>query len=459
MLVARVALFGVLVGATAGPAAATAATADGPSMEARVLLEGHARIGSWLAIEVRLANEGVPVTGELRLQGGAQGGTRFSVPVDLPSPSDKTYLLHAQPPSFGQQLEVLLVAANDAVVARQKVAFTVHDASQLTVGVVAAQAQGIVAGIQLPGGQDQNGGQNLAPVIIPLDPTDLPERIEAWSALDRLIWQDVDTNTLSTRQIAALRGWLALGGRLVIVGGTAGPGVLSGFPDEILPYRPSTTIDVAPESLTSLLGQLPEAATDVPALAGELTRGRSLASSGDRVVAAEAEYGSGSVTVLGIDPTVGWIAESKATVPLWRTLIPPRASAQIGMGDDSQIVGAVSELPALALAADRRAADPAARLHRPDRPRQLPDPSTPRSSRVGMADDAGPDRDLRRGSVRLRIGPSRQRCHRQRGRHRPRRPGRNRGLGPGVPRRLFADQGHVPAVTPRRRPAVGTDRR
>ena len=349
MLVARVALFSVLVGALAGPATATAATAVGPSMEARVLLEGHARIGSWLAIEVRLANEGVPVVGELRLQGGAQGGTRFSVPVDLPSPSDKTYLLHAQPPSFGQQLEVLLVAANDAVIVRQKVAFTVHDASQLTVGVVAAQAQGIVAGIQLPGGQNPNGGQNLAPVIIPLDPTDLPERIEAWSALDRLIWQDVDTNTLSARQIAALRGWLALGGRLVIVGGTAGPGVLSGFPDEILPYRPSTTIDVAPESLTSLLGQLPESATDVPALAGELTRGRSLASSGDRVVVAEAEYGSGSVTVLGIDPTVGWIAESRATVPLWRTLIPPRASAQIGMGDDSQIVGAVSELPALAL--------------------------------------------------------------------------------------------------------------
>ena len=238
MLVARVALFGVLLGAMAGPIAAPVAAADGPSLDARVLLEGHARIGSWLAIEVRLTNEGVPIVGELRLQGGAQGGTRFSIPVDLPSPSDKTYLLHAQPPSFGQQLEVLLVGASDEVIARQKVAFTLHDATQLTVGVVAAQAQGIVAGIQLPGGQNLNGGQNLAPVIIPLDPTDLPERIEAWSALDRLIWQDVDTNTLSTRQITALRGWLALGGRLIIVGGTAGPVVLSGFPDEIIPYRP-----------------------------------------------------------------------------------------------------------------------------------------------------------------------------------------------------------------------------
>ena len=52
-LVARIALVGVLFGAMAGPAAATAAAADGPQMEARVLLEGHARVGSWLAIEVR----------------------------------------------------------------------------------------------------------------------------------------------------------------------------------------------------------------------------------------------------------------------------------------------------------------------------------------------------------------------------------------------------------------------
>ena len=44
-------------------------------------------------------------------------------------------------------------------------------------------------------------------------------------------------------------------------------------------------------------------------MAGDLIRGRVLATSGDRVVAAQTAYGSGSVTVLGIDPTTGWIAE------------------------------------------------------------------------------------------------------------------------------------------------------
>ncbi|HET9457152.1 MAG TPA: hypothetical protein VFO78_07410 [Candidatus Limnocylindrales bacterium] len=333
----------LLVGAGGPGAGRAVAAATGPEMEARVLLEGHARVGSWMAIEVRLRNEGVPVSGELRLQGGTQGGTRFSVPVDLPTTSDKVFALHAQPPAFGQQLEVLLVVGED-VVARQKVAFTVHDPTKLTIGIVSAQPQGIVAGLQLPAGPN-----NVAPAIIPLDPADLPERLEAWSALDRLIWQDVDTNTLTARQIEALRGWLALGGRLIVAGGTAGPGVLSSFPDAILPYRPATTIEVAPESLGALLGQLPDDAGDVPALTGELLRGRALATSGDAVVAADAPYGSGSVTLLGIDPTVGWIGQPGIATALWRSLVPARTSGVVSIGDDSQIVGAVSELPALAL--------------------------------------------------------------------------------------------------------------
>ncbi|MFL5727319.1 MAG: hypothetical protein ACJ77F_13360 [Chloroflexota bacterium] len=338
-----VAAIGFSLAVLSGVGVRTAAAADGPQLDARVLLEGHARLGSWLAIEARLQNEGAPVVGELSLQGGSQGGTRFSVPVDLPSPADKRYVLYAQPPSFGQQIEVQLIVGND-VVARKKVAFTIHEATQLTIGVVAAQPAGIVSGIQLPAAQNSSN-----PVIVPLDVSDLPERLEAWAGLDRLIWQDVDSSSLSAQQLAAMRGWLALGGRLIVVGGTAGPSVLSGFPDAVLPYRPDTTIDVAPAALATLLAAIPDDATDVPALSGELARGRALVTSGDRVVAADAPYGGGGVTVIGIDPTVGWIAESKATVALWRNLIPARTSGTVATGDDSQIVAAVADLPALQL--------------------------------------------------------------------------------------------------------------
>jgi hypothetical protein len=329
--------------ATIGPAASGALAADQPTMTARVLLQGHARLGSWIAIEVHLVNSGPSISGELRLQGGAQGGTRYATAVQLDSPSDKTWILHAQPPSFGQQLEVLLASGGN-VLLRQKVAVTIHDPGQLIVGVVAENAPKIVGTLSLPNIQNQQPA-----IVVPLTVADLPTRIEAWSALDRLVWQDVDASTLSSEQLTAMRGWLALGGRLVIVGGSGGIGSLGGFPDDLLPYRPTSSVDVAAASLTSLLGVAPAAAADVPAMAGDLIRGRVLATSGDRVVAAQAPYGSGTVTVLGIDPTVGWVAERAASRSLWPSLIPARSDGAVAMSDDSQMINAVSNLPSLAL--------------------------------------------------------------------------------------------------------------
>lgn len=329
--------------AAAGPSAPSVHAADPPTMTARVLLQGHARLGSWIAIEVHLVNAGPSISGELRLQGGTQGGTRYSTAVQLDSPSDKTWILHAQPPSFGQQLEVQLVSGGK-VLLREKVAVRFQDPGQLMVGVIAEDSPRLVGTLSLP-----NDGRQQPAVIVPLTVADLPTRIEAWSALDRLVWQDVDASTLTGEQLTALRGWLALGGRLVIVGGTGGIGALAGFPDDILPYRPTATVDVAPASLVTLMGTMPKDATDLPAMAGELTRGRALATSGDRLVAAETAYGSGTVTILGIDPTVDWLAESAAGRSLWSSLIPGRSIGAVGMSDDSQIVSAVSNLPSLAL--------------------------------------------------------------------------------------------------------------
>ena len=107
-----------------------------------------------------------------------------------------------------------------------------------------------------------------------------------------------------------MRGWIAGGGRLIIVGGTAGPSSLSAFSDDILPYRPEATTDVAPASLQGLLGELPDDAADLPALAGDPWRAdEPWPSAATGSIAAERAYGSGAVTIVGFDPTIGWIAE------------------------------------------------------------------------------------------------------------------------------------------------------
>ncbi|MGZ9159596.1 MAG: hypothetical protein ACXW4T_00410 [Candidatus Limnocylindrales bacterium] len=315
----------------------------GLTMEASVLLQGHARVGSWMAIDIHLKNDGPGLAGELRLAGGVQGRTRFGTPVDLPTLSDKSYRLYAQPPAFGREVEISLVNG-PTTIATTKAGFTVHEAAQMVVGVVAEQPGRIIGDLDLLPNLN-----NVAPLTVGLGVADLPNRVEAWTSLDRLIWQDTDSSRLDADQLDALRGWIAGGGRLIVTGGTAGPASLSAFPDAILPYRPTTTTDVAPRSLGALLGEIPDDAKDLPALSGELIGGTALATTGDRVVAAERAYGSGAVTLIGFDPSADWIAGTRLAEGLWRRLIPTRAAGGLVIGDDSQIVSAASQLPSLAL--------------------------------------------------------------------------------------------------------------
>jgi hypothetical protein len=325
----------------------TPATPAGMRMTARALLQGHARTGSWMAIRVDLANDGPAFAGEIRLVGGTQGRTRFAVPVDLPTTSRKAYTLHAQAPAFGSSLEVALVA-DEAVITRRTVAFALHDPGQLVVGIVAERPGPLVAALGRL--RDPAGPQ---PAVVQLTVADLPERPEAWSALDRLVWQDMDAGQLSGEQLAALRTWLAGGGRLTIVGGSGGLGLLAAFPDELLPFRPAATIDVDPDAIRSLVGgALPRGAEALPALAGSPAAGaRALAGSGDRAIAADRPFGSGAVTLAGFDPSTPWLAESTSADVLWASLVPARGTAHTPLivGDDGILVSLLGTMPGLAL--------------------------------------------------------------------------------------------------------------
>ena len=332
-----------VVSLAAGPFALTGSAAGALTMNARVLLQGHARAGSWAAVQVDLQNDGPGIRGELRIDGGSQANARFAMAVDLPTSSRQTYVLHVQPPAFARTVKVDLVTG-DQVIDSVSVAYLVHDATQLVVGVLAERPQALVSQIKLPANL-----LGAAAAVIPLTVADLPERAEGWDALDRLVWQDIDSNQLSSLQLDALRRWLAAGGRLIIVGGSAGIGTLSAFPDDLLPYRPAATLDLDPASLISLLGPLPTGASELPAMAGALTHGRALATSGDRAVAAELTYGSGRVTLLGFDPTTRWLAESKSIDALWRAALPARSTDGALLSNDSQLVQAVYQLPSLAL--------------------------------------------------------------------------------------------------------------
>ena len=81
-----------------------------------------------------------------------------------------------------------------------------------------------------------------------------------------------------------------------------------------------------------------------------LGAGQALAMSGDRVVAGQLGYGSGSVTIVGFDPTASWLAAGNDVETMWRRFLPSRTSGgPVISSDDSQIVSAVTQLASLAL--------------------------------------------------------------------------------------------------------------
>ena len=74
----------LLAGLVTTPALAVEPPA-GLTIEAKVLVAGHVRVGSWMAIDIHVANTGPAISGELRLAGGAQGRTRFGTRSSLHS--------------------------------------------------------------------------------------------------------------------------------------------------------------------------------------------------------------------------------------------------------------------------------------------------------------------------------------------------------------------------------------
>ena len=90
------------------------------------------------------ANDGPPVNGELRLAGGAQGQTRFGTAGRPADPVGQD--LHPLRPAAGLRSAARGRPRRTAnrTVATAKVAFTIHDATQLVVGVIAEHPDGIV---------------------------------------------------------------------------------------------------------------------------------------------------------------------------------------------------------------------------------------------------------------------------------------------------------------------------
>ena len=212
---------------------------------------------------------------------------------------------------------------------RARSQFALHDQSQLFVGVVAEE----------PGGSSASSTcSRRPPARLPSSPgssvADLPDRVEAWASLDRLIWQDVDSTTLTTAQVAALRGWIAArrpAGRSSA--GRPGPDALSALPRRAPALSPDRAVDVATRDARDAARLAAQGRHRRP---GARRRARPRPVARDvrrpRRSPPRRRTAAGSVTIVGLRPErpTGSPTRSDASTPLWRRLLPARA------GDDDR---------------------------------------------------------------------------------------------------------------------------
>lgn len=302
------ALIGLLAAGLLLPGApASAQQADPITLDVRAGFDGYAQSNTWTPITITASNDGADVTGELRIEVATFTGapTTFVRALDLPSGSRKQITLYTgEVNAFATPLEVKYHVGN-RVVAEALADLDVIDPTTLLIGLWTDTPQALAA---LGAVEPSSGDTRIA--LLTAD--DLPDNAKAWAALDVLAIVNADTGPLTPEQRAALKSWIASGGRLIIGGGLNSQATLAGL-GEVTPLAAPTTEDVDVTPLFALASQTPGQQVDVnvPASVGPITDDAFLyvgTSNAPLIISREIGYGRVDFFTpdLTLQPLMGW---------------------------------------------------------------------------------------------------------------------------------------------------------
>jgi hypothetical protein len=205
------------------------------SLTARLGFDGNCKQNSWIPIRVKVENKGADLNNariQVAYQNNKGGQSAYAVDVSLPTTSRKEFFLYLPPDSAYQgKLNVSLMAGDRALVTTP-------------VNVACISNDNIIIGL-LTDNLSTDMLSSAAPLtgsarVAQLQLADLPDRSQGWEGLDALVVSGVDVGAISDAQRAALKGWLAQGGKLLVTGGPKWQGAAAGL-DEFLPVDLKST--------------------------------------------------------------------------------------------------------------------------------------------------------------------------------------------------------------------------
>ena len=324
--------------------------APGIVLSAEAGFDGYFKTQFWLPVQVRVANNGPAVEGEIRLvTGSATSNNRlvYNAPISLPTQSNKRLSLFVGIANAGTRvLTVQLLDNNGTVIAQTDTNnLRLQDSDGLLYGVISSD----------PGKLDflENvTGSHIDAAVAFLDIEDLPTVAPAWNSLDVLLFNDVDTGELTPAQLSVLQGWVGTGGQLIISGGPGWQKTAAAF------------TNMLPVTLTGS-----ESADDLPALsaamgfpfrdpgpyllaASSLSNGELLYHQDGLPLLARQDWGRGAIYFLALDPKLAPLLDWDGREVLFDTIVgeaPQWPSWSLGVQSSYQAGEAVASLPSLAL--------------------------------------------------------------------------------------------------------------
>lgn len=302
----------------AGASPGIVAQQDIVSLVVSAGFDGRFRENTWTPVLVTITNNGDPIEGSLvaRPERSNALTNAFSTAVSLPSNARQTVMFYVSLRSFGRSLRVELFDGDGVLVTESEVGLS-SLAPNAQLYAVVSNATGGALNLT---GVGPAGAESVQADWFPIN---LPDVAGGLSAVDVLIFNDVDTGTLTAAQRTAIREWTTAGGHLIVTGGPNWQPTAAGL-GELLPFSPTSSAtrdDLS--ALSAFAGVSGDLSGQAVISIGELAEGGAALSmtDDDVVLYSRRALGNGTVDYLALDPTLSPLRDWVGLDGVWATAL------------------------------------------------------------------------------------------------------------------------------------------